>query len=1102
MARRFAGCLVLAVLAVGISAAQESSKKTDDAKKVASKKESSDTDASSGQVWMSIERYKELQDRYQKLREQIESLERQLKVERNLPSSVKLTGRLEGDLVALRAEFQFVTSLPGSTVFLGLKNGFLMDEGQSDDGAPQLEATEEGFYVRLRKEGPHRLTLNLRTPVGVKKGASTTERGFELSLPSAAATTVNLELGRLVKDPRCVEGPLTARRPGVWDATLGAAKSLTIAWKESAPAAGVSLGPSAKVNLKAKILEGRVEIAGELTLEDAKNPTRDWHVLLPPQAKVSAAPGSAAFTWLPPEGKATTHLIRVTEPAERVILLLQSQVVRGQASVKVPIGPVLVQETPTQGTILIQAIPGILRGQRLVYHSFGEIFQRDPPKGSLGLDSLALFQFWNTSFSGKGLSPAKAPLELEWKTEKGQLEAAAEHDVKIRDDRGQWLFEVDSKFAIQSVNSRLDTLEIQMPPASLPDLLWLGAAPMARFPAALTWPVGLAPRPTYPLSVTAVDDSGPLDVSPADGQQRIRLKLGRPIGNEIIVRLQTRSTGPGDVLSYRIGVPRVLGAVDRGAMATMWTPAGHEFLVGSPESPEPVQEKVRQTLEQMPSTFEMAWRPTRRHRPARTIADVVVREQGVQVKQTLSLPVGAWTGGATMTGQIALRLPSPGFAFNAVNTTRLSQDKSLAWVKLPAAADDVFEIELAYDVARSAKDDTIATPIPLLWPDGATSRDAKVRIWSDPGVAPMVQGMGEIWKERPLEEGSVAGIWPAVVVAGMGEQLPLAVRLEQSGQRRLPVLVADRSLVQVRVDEDGSQFYRCRYLVRKFTASTLEIELPVAWDHAQPHFRFGGREISGLAVVDRARNRVGLPLPPSARQSGILEITYQAPATQVNGRSAWQAPLMPPRFVGDVSLGAIRWQLTLPDQQVPILLGSQAVDVDWRLRNWLLTPGPAATSADLDVWIGGDPGDGEPVSLAWWRATMEPQRVYFFPRQMWLLLTSGIVLVLGLIVLSPAPRIWIVAIVAGAALLTIGLALFHDHVLSAVFFGAQPALVVLALLMAGRFVVGEVWRRRESDMSTFSRVPPGSTIVRAPIIKPQSTIDAPAANTGSVKNAN
>jgi hypothetical protein len=194
--------------------------------------------------------------------------------------------------------------------------------------------------------------------------------------------------------------------------------------------------------------------------------------------------------------------------------------------------------------------------------------------------------------------------------------------------------------------------------------------------------------------------------------------------------------------------------------------------------------------------------------------------------------------------------------------------------------------------------------------------------------------------------------------------------------------------------------------------------------------------------------------------------------------------------------------LTLPDQQVPILLGSQAVDVDWRLRNWLLTPGPAATSADLDVWIGGDPGDGEPVSLAWWRATMEPQRVYFFPRQMWLLLTSGIVLVLGLIVLSPAPRIWIVAIVAGAALLTIGLALFHDHVLSAVFFGAQPALVVLALLMAGRFVVGEVWRRRESDMSTFSRVPPGSTIVRAPIIKPQSTIDAPAANTGSVKNAN
>lgn len=1116
MTRPLAGCLLLVAFVAAFVAAQEgSSKKGDEPRKTntTAKKDDAPRDElpnipAGGKVWLSSERVKEIEDRYQKLLDQFNLLERQIKNEKLLPSACKLTGRLEGEIVVLKAEVLFATSAPDSKVFIGLKNGFLVDEGQIDDGVPHLEATDDGYFVRVAKEGSHRLTLNVRTPVAVKRtmpAGTTGERGFDLGLPGSAVTTLAIDVPQTFKELRCNDIAATSRRPGHWDATLGAQKSLAVVWKEPATTPSAAIGPSARATIKVKLVEGRVEIVGDLVLEDAKAALRDWHLLLPPQVKVSPAPGSAAFAWLPPDGKTNTHLIRVTEPAERVTLLLQAQYARTQSQQKLPIGPFLAQEAPTHGTILIQSTPGVLRGQRLLYQRFGEVFQRDPPKGSLGLENIAQFQFWNASFTAKPLSPSKAPLELEWKAEKGQIDSACDHEVKVRDDRGQWFIDVESKFHVQSANSGLDTIEMQMPALTFPDLLWLGVQPSLGFPSALSWPVALTPRPAFPSNIIVTDDSGALELPVPDAQQHVRLKLSRPIGNEIVVKVQSRYVGPSDINRFVIELPKLIGTLDRGAKVTVWTPPGQEFLVGPAEQPEPIHEKLQQTYEQMPATLDLAWRGSQRERLAKTVVDLIVRDQSIQVKQTLLLPAASWSGGATQTGQIALRLPAPGFAFAAVNVPRLSQDKTLAWIKLPPENKGHYEIELAYDISRDPKKSDAAVAIPLLWPENTTGRDAKLRVWTEPGIAPTLQGLGEIWRERPLEEGSIPGAWPSLVADGMGANLPVAIQFEQSAGHRLPVMVAERSLIQVRVEEDGTQIYRCRYLVRKFSGSSLDVELPVAWEQGQPHFRIGGREAGGIRVIDPLQNRVRVPLATNLYPQPVLfEIDYQIPASLVDGKRFWHTPLTPPRIVGDAVFGLARWQLGLPDQQISFILGSNSSDRHWALKGWLLTPEPSETSADLEAWIG-EPvaSDLETVSLSWWRNTIDNQRVYHFPRQAWLVFWSGIVLVLGLLIVTALPRLAIAAIAIAIGLAVVALGLFHENVLPVIFLGCQPGLAVFIAVAGAHALLQERSRRQAQYVPSFSRIPVGSTVVRnqPKPLKSPSTIDAPVAGPGSVKNA-
>jgi hypothetical protein len=407
------------------------------------------------------------------------------------------------------------------------------------------------------------------------------------------------------------------------------------------------------------------------------------------------------------------------------------------------------------------------------------------------------------------------------------------------------------------------------------------------------------------------------------------------------------------------------------------------------------------------------------------------------------------------------------------------------------------ELDLTFDVPldKLPRDGKTPIRIPLLWPDGTNRKDAKVRLWTEPSVFPRLEGIGKTWIENDLEHVPGKQSFPALVATGQGVDLALAVRLEESDGGKLPALVAQRTLVQTHLGPDGGETVLLRFLVKRFGGNSIVLDLPVPRNQAQPAVKVNGKQIDLIETIDAVRNRIRIPLAPQLyAMPAVFEIKYQAPAESLEGRRYWQTPIALPKFQGDVFCGLTRFDVGMPPGQVPLVLGAADVDYRWALQGWLIGPEPSVTPADLDAWIGGgDASEGHLVNLAWWRSGLEPQRVFHFPRQTWLLLCSGVVLLLGLTLLLVRWPRWVLAlllIAVGAGVVAVGIS--HDYLLPAIFFGCQPALVVLAVIGAIRWLLYERYRRQLVFMPTFSRIPQGSTLVRGQM-KPhgESTIDAP-----------
>ncbi len=139
-------------------------------------------------------------EKYQKMREEIEQLKKQLQSEKpTTPTRCVLRGKVESGAVRMEAEFAGTTERADTLVSLACPQAGA-SSAETDGRMALIHRSESGgFLVRIDKAGEYRVKLDLIVPMTIREGNG---RGFELTLPRAVITQLELDLPANIKDVR------------------------------------------------------------------------------------------------------------------------------------------------------------------------------------------------------------------------------------------------------------------------------------------------------------------------------------------------------------------------------------------------------------------------------------------------------------------------------------------------------------------------------------------------------------------------------------------------------------------------------------------------------------------------------------------------------------------------------------------------------------------------------------------------------------------------------------------------------------------------------------------------------------------------------------
>jgi hypothetical protein len=1058
-------------------------------------------------------------EEYQALREQIESLKKQLKGDKEPPHSCVMTGRLEGDYIAGRAEFTFKSEKPAVT--LGLKGAVLSEKGELDGQPPVLDYTaDDGFVVREFGPGLHSLVLQFRVPVSSKRtAAGGLERAFDLGLPQTVITTLTLDLPPAVKEIRWNDKLEKTRLQGKWALAFPErTKALTLSWREPAlqPAGGPRLTAEGKIRVR--LTDKDVELGAELVLEDSRGQTKECQLIFPPLTDVKLeAPAGVAHELVPPSAKNANYLLRFLEPnSERWVVKALLRQPRPTPGAKLGVGPFYVLGAEQQsGTITV--ITAGQRRQPLTYHLGGDVFQRDPPRDS---DVDAVFQYLTMPNPLKPKTPggSRVPLELEIQSGKGTLEASLDQTVKLQPSAEGWEVHLTAHLLLRGSAGGADHIDLQLPRARPIGASLLGVVPGAAFPATLPWG-GLGLKRSLlpwaaPLSFQVSGDNGQtLEMIPVDASGRCRIMVPSGTGKSLTLAITGRYAIDTSAHRVRVELPRPAGITEQGSKLTVQSDDSVELLVGPMgfEEAVPKRHSYQLASADMPRFVDLAWRGYRPEFPVESLIDVFVRGRTAQVRQELAFgpPPRSTASQLAHAGQIQCDVPPEVRGLRA-GTMPLQPDKGTVWIT--TEGDERRTVHLEYDLPiGNAAADGETTSVRLLdvqtvWPRAATYRGAKVRVWCDPGTRVRLAqggvGVGEAWQDRGIEPVKDQNVLPSLVLRGDGTRLPLMLRLDENRLEDAPALVCDRALIQATAAEDQSLVCRARYFVSRVNAETVGVEFPAPLKECRPVIRQNGYTVSW--EPGPTGNVARVPVKGlNGGQPAILDIEYKLPSFTQDSRWLGLATLYPPKFRETIEVLNTRWQYSLSTLSAviafPVSAGTTA-DTRWGLHGWLVFPEPSTSSTELETWLTGREGVDVPwlVTVSFAHNAEEPQRVLHQPRLRWVIFCSGMVVLmsLGAYFLKPS---WAVLVCGGGllvlALLGLGLAL--PAMFAAVLYGVQPGLLVILLMTGIVWLWQERFRRQIVFIPGFARIKGGSSLTRGSSGKrPRelSTIDAPASS--------
>jgi hypothetical protein len=430
----------------------------------------------------------------------------------------------------------------------------------------------------------------------------------------------------------------------------------------------------------------------------------------------------------------------------------------------------------------------------------------------------------------------------------------------------------------------------------------------------------------------------------------------------------------------------------------------------------------------------------------------------------------------------------------------------------PAGKDVSIAVEYSF-VRTDGRSPAAPLVVPMVQPEAAARGETKVRVWSEPGAAPLPPG--GVWAEQNIEEVSGQDRLPALVLRAQRLDAPLTLSMAAPERPGVSVLT-ERVLVRALVSESGTQTYRTAFALEQLEAHNLDVELPAPTAGINLRVTLDGKQVSWEPVDEDGRRAVGGRVarlrvsPQLVRRGSVLEVDFELPV----GRAATgllQTTLTPPALRGDPGRVPTRWFVQLPPGWVPI--GPEpgpGQERNWTRHGWLLEPRPTVTDAELERWLAGAEAatgagadEASVPSLSCWRDRPEPLRLVHAPQQGWLIACSLAALGLGWSLFTLAWRgmsrraaQWLLPGIALAGAAVAVASLFWPGTTAAVAYGSEPGVAILAVLAPLAWLQHDRYRRRSGIPATFSssKAPSPSSLLRATgprVVGEPSTVDVP-----------
>jgi hypothetical protein len=1010
-------------------------------------------------------------DEYKKLLDAAAEAKRSTTPDRPEPPSVcRLSGKFETrgnrDVAVLRAEFQFRTTAPRSTVLLGLQKGkpvaATIDDGKLAVLVPLKD--DDAFAVTVDTPGEHRVTVDLESPI-TSRGGKGNERGVELGLPGAAITTIQkLALPTGVTRVRLAGRSAPARQFAVGTESapaflLGPATKLDLSWDTP---------PSVQGEPQTQV-EGRYDVRVEdhsfltrarLVLKVQNCVAGSWDIQVPPAAELSAEgstpespvriqkPAAAGKPWTVRRDPSATDLV--------LDVTLRTPLAKGKPVV-VPAFAVA-GSTEQRGTITIGGPPHL----RLTYHPSAELTRRE---SSDEANHDAVFSFFRLSETGSLLTIDVQPA-------RGDVETQVFHQLTLGERGWRW----QGKFDVRPIRTELTAVDLELP-AELQDLRSTSAELVE--------------------GITQVQDA-------AGDRPVVRVQLAEGRRKAFTFTLEGLYPLGGPASSASLILPRLLGTLDRGGQLAATTPAGlelrgsfREWEAGRPgEWERPLDPAPRggsglmATVDRAPARIDLTWRTPRSDQAVTATVDIQLGERQSTVRHQWHVPAGP--------RQFTLRGPaSLAGRLRAIDGGTLTSTSPGEWaVQLTGSGNRESVLTVAYGFQH-----TPPGVVPLVWLEPCPRCETDVRIYSAATPTGVLRptGIEGPWAEVPPRPVADRPALPALALHGSGAHLPLTLHEAEYVAPSLTSLVVERTWIQAVIDADGRQAYRARYLVRPLQTHYLSVELPAAPAACGFVARLDGKQMPWTPSVTDG-NVVQLRLSAKAPALQELELVYALPPDA----SRWRLALKPPRLDRSVLAGPTRWQVATAGDDLLLGRGDTTPAWQWEWQRGLLAPRPAWSTTDLRTWFRSDAGpandsnyDSLEATIAAGQPGVGPIQLFVVSKPLALLLGSLAALAMGWagIRLDSAWR------VAGVAVLAAGfaaLAILRPQWLAVFLYAAQPGMAVLVVLAFAWWAAQRRYRRRVLFLPAFTRTPPtpssharnGATGSR-PRREP-TTIDAPA----------